>query len=36
MLAQIEKDVAELLIPRVKASMSERVQALFTGITSSM
>ena len=31
MLAQIEKDVAELLIPRVKASMSERVQALFTG-----
>ena len=31
MLAQIEKDVEELLIPRVKASMSERVQALFTG-----
>ena len=31
MLAQIEKDVAELLIPRVKESMSERVQALFTG-----
>lgn len=31
MLAQIEKDVAELLIPRVKASMSDRVQALFTG-----
>ena len=31
MLAQIEKDVAELLIPRVKASMSERVQALFKG-----
>ena len=31
MLAQIEKDVAELLIPRVKASMSARVQALFTG-----
>ena len=31
MLAQIEKDVAELLIPRVKASMSELVQALFTG-----
>jgi S-adenosylmethionine synthetase len=31
MLAQIEKDVAELLIPRVKESMSERVQALFKG-----
>ena len=31
MLAQIEKDVAKLLIPRVKASMSDRVQALFTG-----
>ena len=31
MLAQIEKDVAEVLIPRVKASMSERVQALFKG-----
>ena len=31
MLAQIEKDVAELLIPRVKESMSERVQALLTG-----
>ena len=31
MLAQIETDVAELLIPRVKASMSDRVQALFTG-----
>jgi S-adenosylmethionine synthetase len=31
MLAQIEKDVAEMLIPRVKESMSERVQALFTG-----
>ena len=31
MLAQIEKDVAEVLIPRVKASMSDRVQALFKG-----
>ena len=31
MLAQIEKDVAEVLIPRVKASMSERVQSLFKG-----
>ena len=34
MLAQIEKDVADVLIPRVKASMSERVQALFKGTTS--
>ena len=31
MLAQIKSDVANILIPRVKASMSERVQALFTG-----
>lgn len=31
MLAKIKEDVATILIPRVKASMSERVQALFTG-----
>ena len=31
MLAQIKEDVANVLIPRVKASMSERVQALFKG-----
>ncbi len=31
MLKTIERDVAEVLIPRVKASMSERVQALFAG-----
>ncbi|MDA0729803.1 MAG: methionine adenosyltransferase [Bacteroidetes bacterium] len=31
MLKTIERDVAEVLIPRVKASMSERVQALFVG-----
>lgn len=31
MLAQIKADVANILIPRVKSSMSERVQALFTG-----
>lgn len=31
MLAQIKEDVAKVLIPRVKASMSERVQALFKG-----
>jgi S-adenosylmethionine synthetase len=31
MLAQIKADVANILIPRVKASMSERVQALFAG-----
>ena len=31
MLAKIKDDVATILIPRVKASMSERVQSLFTG-----
>ena len=31
MLAQIKSDVANILIPRVKASMSERVQSLFKG-----
>ena len=31
MLAKIKEDVANVLIPRVKASMSERVQALFKG-----
>ncbi len=31
MLARIKEDVANVLIPRVKASMSERVQALFKG-----
>ena len=30
-LAKIKKDVAEILIPRVKAQMSDRVQSLFTG-----
>jgi S-adenosylmethionine synthetase len=30
-LAKIKKDVSEILIPRVKAQMSERVQALFKG-----
>ena len=31
MLAKIKEDVATILIPRVKASMSERVQGLFKG-----
>ena len=31
MLAKIKDDVATILIPRVKASMSDRVQSLFTG-----
>ena len=31
MLAKIKDDVATILIPRVKASMSERVQGLFKG-----
>lgn len=31
MLAQIKRDVAEILIPRVMATMSPRVQALFKG-----
>ena len=31
MLAKIKKDVSDILIPRVVASMSERVQALFKG-----
>ena len=30
-LAKIKNDVSEILIPRVKAQMSERVQALFKG-----
>ncbi|MAU76905.1 MAG: methionine adenosyltransferase [Crocinitomicaceae bacterium] len=30
-LAKIKKDVSDILIPRVKAQMSERVQALFKG-----
>ena len=30
-LAKIKSDVSEILIPRVKAQMSERVQALFKG-----
>lgn len=30
-LAKIKQDVAEILIPRVVAQMSEKVQALFTG-----
>ena len=30
-LAKIKKDVSDVLIPRVKAQMSERVQALFKG-----
>ena len=31
MLAKIKEDVAQILIPRVKNSMSDRVQALFKG-----
>ncbi len=31
MLAKIKKDVIEILIPRVKAHLSERLQALFSG-----
>lgn len=31
MLAKIKEDVAQILIPRVKATMSERVQSLFLG-----